>query len=498
MSEIIVPSDAMPAKRLSERHQHGEIRRVYHGIYTDNHQDALEVVVGKHWMAIVSHIVKQGILSFRTGMELKPVPFKNQTIIFVTSDYNKTIELPGLLVKVIQGNNQDYKEPVMPGVWRSNLPRMLLENLSWARGEYKDVKTVQVERVEEKLVQELKLLGETRLNDLRDEAKEIAEALGYEKPYQRLTGKISALLSTHPEEGVLRSDYAKAVAKKEPYDPGRIALFENLNLYLHQCQFRQRIYGFQKASFQNLSFWEAYFSNFIEGTQFTTDEAQAIVFQGKEVDNRHADSHDVLATYQLCVDFSDMSITPRSATELIDLLQHRHALLMKERPEKQPGQFKRTANKAGNTYFVLPDEVIGTLTRGFDIYQSLSDGVPKALFMHYLISEVHPFDDGNGRLSRIMMNAELVQAGLYKIIMPTVWRDNYLNGLRLASRDGSFYTYTKMLDRMHAYSASIDWLDSLDTRKKIEQDGADQVPDEGLPQFNRVVTQLESSILAVL
>ena len=33
--------------------------------------------------------------------------------------------------------------------------------------------------------------------------------------------------------------------------------------------------------------------------------------------------------------------------------------------------------------------------------------------MQFLISEVHPFDDGNGRLSRIMMNAELVKSSLF-------------------------------------------------------------------------------------
>ena len=44
--------------------------------------------------------------------------------------------------------------------------------------------------------------------------------------------------------------------------------------------------------------------------------------------------------------------------------------------------------------------------------------MPKALFMHFLISETHPFGDGNGCLSRIMLNAELVNAGIFKIIIP--------------------------------------------------------------------------------
>lgn len=40
--------------------------------------------------------------------------------------------------------------------------------------------------------------------------------------------------------------------------------------------------------------------------------------------------------------------------------------------------------------------------------------------MKFLISEIHPFNDGNGRLARIMMNAELVAENEEKIIIPTV------------------------------------------------------------------------------
>jgi Fic family protein len=40
----------------------------------------------------------------------------------------------------------------------------------------------------------------------------------------------------------------------------------------------------------------------------------------------------------------------------------------------------------------------------------------------FLVAEVHPFSDGNGRLSRIMMNPELVAAGEQRIVVPTIYR----------------------------------------------------------------------------
>lgn len=116
--------------------------------------------------------------------------------------------------------------------------------------------------------------------------------------------------------------------------------------------------------------------------------------------------------------------------------------------------------------------------------------------MQFMISEIHPFDDGNGRLSRIMMNAELVSASQYKIIIPSAYRDNYLNGLRLATRDSNFITYTKVMDLAQAYTSSINWGDYGASREKIEDDNANLTSDEGLPRFNRTLRTLKLSELS--
>ncbi|MDX2345530.1 MAG: hypothetical protein QNK11_01450 [Legionella sp.] len=64
-----------------------------------------------------------------------------------------------------------------------------------------------------------------------------------------------------------------------------------------------------------------------------------------------------------------------------------------------------------------------------------------------------------------MMNAELVSHNTYKIIMPSVHRDNYLNGLKLTSRDQLFRSYVKIMDQAQAYTASINWQDYSEARK---------------------------------
>lgn len=68
---------------------------------------------------------------------------------------------------------------------------------------------------------------------------------------------------------------------------------------------------------------------------------------------------------------------------------------------------------------------------------------------------MHPFLDGNGRIARVMMNAELVKMEQAKIIIPTVFRDDYMGALRKLTRQGETNTYIRMLQRAHEFSANI-------------------------------------------
>ena len=74
------------------------------------------------------------------------------------------------------------------------------------------------------------------------------------------------------------------------------------------------------------------------------------------------------------------------------------------------------------------------LKRGFEWCTLLREPSAKAAYMMFLVSEVHPFNDGNGWIARVMMNAELSAKGLSNIIIPTVYRDDYTDALRKLTR----------------------------------------------------------------
>ena len=96
------------------------------------------------------------------------------------------------------------------------------------------------------------------------------------------------------------------------------------------------------------------------------------------------------------------------------------------------------------------------------------------------VLRVQPFNDGNGRIARVMMNAELVAAGLRRIIIPTVLRDDYLGALRALSRRGDPAAYLRMLDHAQRFSMSVDFSDFASARRTLEAANAFKDPGEAL------------------
>ena len=156
---------------------------------------------------------------------------------------------------------------------------------------------------------------------------------------------------------------------------------------------------------------------------------------------------------------------------------------MAAREDKMPGKFKDVVNRAGNTVFVAPEEIRGTLAKGFAFYQQLKPGIARALFMMFMISEVHPFVDGNGRVSRIMMNAELDAAKQCRIIIPTVYREDYLLALRRLSRQQDPAVYVRMMLRAQAFTFSIPFEDYSQALIKLRASNAFLESNEGVLSF---------------
>lgn len=489
VSELYFSTTDKLSRELSAKVKKGELRRIYRGIYTDAPFEEFQHIVLSKWYEIVNYLLPNAVVAYRTSHDLRPI----DGAVFVVDDVSvrrKVVVASILTIYIQMGSTDELTELFMPQLHRSSPPRQFLENLSESRGAVK--KSLGQKWVEERLCIALKRTnGEAELNNIRDAAKVFAEKHGFLKEFNKLNLIISALLTTHPLDGTLETSIGMAHARKEPFDSLRIVLFKELADYLKRCDLPPVVYEFNKLSWNHLAFFESYFSNYIEGTEFEIDEAERIVFEGEEINNRHQDSHDIDSVYRQVVDYQDMSLTPSTAKEFIDELQSRHFDMLIERPEKNPGSFKTQINKAGSSTFVTPDDLLGTLTQAFAIYKTIPKGLASAIFMQFMISECHPFDDGNGRLSRIMMNAELHANNQHKIIVPTVHRDSYINGLRLATRKGEFKSLVKVFYQLQRYTASVDWSDYGGAREALEEHKANLTPDEGVATFNKQIRQFK-------
>jgi hypothetical protein len=310
----------------------------------------------------------------------------------------------------------------------------------------------------------------------RGQAEQVADAVGAPPAgITSLSQMIGAALGTQQTSTGSRA--LRARQARLPYDHDRVRRFGLLIDALRTSAPQNRPTGDAGQRYAHLAFFEAYFSNFIEGTEFEIDEAVAIVYQGKKLPGRTDDSHDLLGTYRIVSDPDEMSATASDPDEFLRLLRARHATIMSGRPEKNPGTFKQVDNRAGATSFVPHGLVPGTLAAGWLRLAELDTAFERSVYMMFLVSEVHPFDDRNGLLARVMMNAELVSGRQSRIIIPTVYREDYLGALRRLSRQDDPSVLIKSLRYAQDYTAQIDFTDLDDAIRQLDRTNAFNEPE---------------------
>lgn len=478
ISELIFASaNRQENYKISKMIQEKKIRKIAPRIYSTNLEEEPSEIIKRNILEILGSLYPGAVLSHRSAFEFKPTS-TNQ--IFVTYSYTKKIKLPGVEINFLEGKGPVEGDNKLFGeLYASSKERAFLENLQITKKAGPDSKSLSIPQIEEKLDDILRINGEDGLNRIRDKARELSQVLEMQKEFELLNKIIGALFTTKPSK-ILKSDLALSRAAGLPYDRNRIELFEILFTYLHNNEFKEHPENnLSVNSFRNFAFFEAYFSNYIEGTVFEVSEAKKIIDTGIPLPARSDDSHDVLGTYQIVSNKNEMIIIPSNGNEFLDILQSRHKVLLSSRVNKKPGQFKERNNRAGNTFFVDYKLVRGTLVRGFEYYKALTNPFACAAYMMFLVSEIHPFEDGNGRIARVMMNAELVNRNQCKIIIPTVLRDDYLLTLKRLTNQKDPIPYVDMLSRVHIFSESLHYDNYDDLYNYLESHNAFYEPDDG-------------------
>jgi len=111
-------------------------------------------------------------------------------------------------------------------------------------------------------------------------------------------------------------------------------------------------------------------------------------------------------------------------------LRYWHARLLSAVPEARPGQFKAVdaaipGKPAFSPEFVTP--ICRSLLR--ELLPAVPAGLARALFLYASLRVLQPFVDGNSRLARFLMNAELEKSGLATVVIPVSWSSRMNRGL---------------------------------------------------------------------
>jgi fido (protein-threonine AMPylation protein) len=140
--------------------------------------------------------------------------------------------------------------------------------------------------------------------------------------------------------------------------------------------------------------------------------------------------------------------------------------------------------------FVTPELVIGTLEKGYETIMSAATPQNRAALAMFVIAEVHPFTDGNGRTARLAMNLFLTTSGLTRIIIPTVYSDDYLSALKAISSNAHPVPLVRMLARAARFSRWTDMSSKSNAFAALKQSNALERPDVAKLSFENSFIEL--------
>jgi len=442
-------------RAVQRRMKEGAFTRILPGVVSNRPPEEWPELIARNRIRVLAALFPGAVVGFKSAFA-GGTPIDG--VFHLTHTWRRKLELPGMTVQTHVGPPAVQGDLPMMGrnLYFPSQSRVLLENLSPSRGD--NAKSAGLEAVEKRLIEICDARGEDALNRLREEARALAPKVEMEKEFAHLDGIIGGILGTR-KTGMATAE-GKALAAIIPYDSKRLGLFERLAAELRAKPMKQpaSVAKSERARV-HFAFLESYFSNFIEGTEFEVSEARAFVLEGKPITERPQDSHDILGVFRQAVNPGWANQTLAVGESILEQLKARHADQMKERPEVNPGEFKTKSNRAGNTEFVHPRLVRGTLVEGSKLLPTVPEGTARALLAMFLISEVHPFTDGNGRLARLVMNAQLSVVGSCRIIVPTLYREEYLDCLRNLTRNADPVPFMNAMQRIHEWTAAFDYED---------------------------------------
>ncbi len=217
--------------------------------------------------------------------------------------------------------------------------------------------------------------------------------------------------------------------------------------------------GISGGIYHKIQIEMTYNSNHMEGSRLTHEQTRYI-FETNTVGVTDGDVRvdDIIETVNhfRCID-AVIGWAERPLSE--NMLKQLHRMLKTETADSRKkwfavGEYKRVVNEVGGLPTVSPREVPARMKALMADYRSLhKPELDDLLEFHYRFERIHPFQDGNGRIGRLILLKECLKNGIVPFIIEDEMKWYYYRGLREWEKERGFLRETCLAaqDRFRAW-----------------------------------------------
>lgn len=228
---------------------------------------------------------------------------------------------------------------------------------------------------------------------------------------------------------------------------------------------KKRLDGFRPLSdalVRNLDDWFrvelTYTSNAIEGNTLSRRETALVVEKGITVGGKSLSEHLEATNHAHALDWVREQIKRKPGTLSEKDILHIHEIILKGIDDSNAGHYRSIPVRISGSNVVLPNSrKVPDLMNEFINWLRKEDTlhpVELAAEAHYRLVTIHPFDDGNGRTARLLMNLILLMKGYPAAIILKRDRLVYLSALEKAQLGGAKDDYLKII--LQSVNRSLD------------------------------------------
>jgi len=187
---------------------------------------------------------------------------------------------------------------------------------------------------------------------------------------------------------------------------------------------------------RNMEIEYTYNSNAIEGNTLTLRETQLVIREGVTISGKSLNEHLEAKNHPKAIEYVE-NLAESSSLSQAEVLKV-HEIIFSGILENAGNYRNGQMHIEGSEYMPPPAfEVPGLMRELLNWLEKNPQElrpIEKAAVFHYRLVAIHPFDDGNGRAARLMMNLVLIRHGYPVTVIKNADRRRYYDTLRKADR----------------------------------------------------------------